>query len=596
MRHAVCLALLAPIVALAAGAVDPRPVVAPGVSLKVVNTPVGDGASGPPGPQSRLEPARPARFTVGTVDTIGGTTYDYGTNGPAYRMLIASPGKGVHVLFMYSASSDTLFADRNLRYNFYDFGTHAWNWTDPDFMQAGVNVFAERTGYGNIDVAANGAAVISAHHRTGSGNADFAPIVARDAEAGAGIFDYAPGESSGLNYNEWPYLAMTDNGTYQLAMIDANNQDDLKWSRMTTWGTWEALMSIPSPQPEPLSPTHNITTSHVSGSNKVCLTWVGTPASGYQQDPGFYRESQDGGSNWDAPVEIGFPVTFHPGSETVPSYDVSSLFPFYDHNNNLHIVGNVTPFVRDTNWVLPGQLWHWCTANPDTWNLIHVASPDSWMASCGGHAVVCCRPSLGEDGNGNLFVAWEEFDGANVEPTTSRLRADIWYSYSSDNGRTWQGGVKLTDGGDVTYRFPSILNPIGDTVMVAYMIDQVAGFFVQSAEGAASYNPVVVQKWFNPTAIAEGPTPALPARMELAAGPNPARGRTEISYSLPRAGAMSLVVYDAVGRPVQTLAAGHWAAGRYNATWSAAGASAGIYFCTLESGGHSTSRKLILTD
>jgi hypothetical protein len=596
MRYIVCLALLVPIMALAAGTTTHGLVVAPGVSLQVMNELPGDGSAGPPGPQSSPGPSRPARFTIGTVDTVGGTTYDYATNGPAYRMLIATPGKGVHVLFMWSQATDTLFVDRDMRYNFYDFSNRAWNWTDPDFMQSGVGVFAERTGYGNIEVDGNGAAVISAHHRTGSSDADFAPIIARDADIGAGIFEYVPGESSAINYYEWPYLAINDNGTYQLAMIDANNQDNLYWSRMTTWGTWEAAVSIPAPKPEPLSPTHNIATSKVSGSNKVCITWVGTPASGYQQDPGFYRESQDGGNNWDAPVEIGFPLTFHPGSETVPSYDVSSLFPFYDRNNNLHIVGNVTPYVRDTNWVLPGQIWHWCTANPDTWDLVHIASPDSWMASCGGHAVVCCRPSLGQDGNGNLFVAWEEFDGVNVEPTTSRLRADIWYSYSTDNGVSWHDGIKITDGGDVTYRFPSILNPIADTVMVTYIIDQVAGFFVQSAEGAATYNPVVVQKWPNPTAIAEGPMPAPPARMELAAGPSPARGRTVISYSLPRVGDMSLVVYDVTGRPVQALASGRRAAGRYTVTWNASGAAAGIYFCTLESGGRSTSRKIVLSE
>jgi hypothetical protein len=294
-------------------------------------------------------------------------------------------------------------------------------------------------------------------------------------------------------------------------------------------------------------------------------------------------------------VEIGFPPAFHPGSETVPSYSVSSLFPFYDRDNNLHIVGNVSPYVNDTNWVLPAQIWHWCTANPDTWDLIHVASPDSWMGQTPGNSVACCRPSLGQDGSGRLFAAWEEFSGTNVEPTTNVLRGDIWYSFSADNGVTWSDGVKLTDGGEVTYRYPSILNPIDDTVMVTYIIDQIAGYFVRSAEGAASNNPVVVQR-FPPSAVAEGPLPAPPARMEVVAGPSPAKGRTVVSYTLPRTGDMSLVVYDAVGRPVQTLASGHRAAGRYDATWNAIGAASGIYFCTLESDGHSTSRKIVLSE
>ena len=131
--------------------------------------------------------------------------------------------------------------------------------------------------------------------------------------------------------------------------------------------------------------------------------------------------------------------------------------------------------------------------------------------------------------------------------------------------------------------------------MVMYLIDQVAGFFVQSAEGAPTNNPVVVQKWINP-GVAEGPASAVPARMEVAARPSPARGRTVISYVLPRAGDLSLVAYDAAGRPVRTLAAGRRPAGRYTATWDARETATGIYFLKLASGGSSISRKIVLTE
>jgi hypothetical protein len=590
MRHAVWLSLLVPVLALATGAGRPGPVVAPGVSLQAVTVLPSDGGAGQPGPRANPGPSRGARFTHGTVDTIGGTTYDYQTNGPAYRMLILTPGVGVHALFMYAPDVDTLFQNRNMRYNFYDYNLGAWNWLDADFMVSGVGVFTTRTGYGSMDVDTNGAAVISAHHTSTGSN--IAPILAHDADVGVGIFDYAPGEPT-LDQSVWPYVGAGMNGTYHLAMIDNPAQDNLYRTRMTTWPTWESRVSVPSPQPEPLSPTQNIATSKVPGSNKVCITWVATPAAGYMQEPGFYRESQDGGNNWDPPVDIGFPPAF--GPDTLPSFSISSLFPFYDRDNNLHIVGNVSPYVRDTNWVLPGQIWHWCAANPDTWDLIHIASPDSWNGNIPGNSVICCRPSLGQDDSGNLHVAWEEFDGVNVEPTTNRLRADIWYSYSEDNGITWAEGTKITDGGEVTYRYPSIVNPIGDTVMVLYLIDQVAGYFVQSAEGPATYNPVVVQKWPNPVGIAEGPMAAPPSRMEIAAGPNPVRSRTVMSYALPRSGDMSLVVYDAAGRPIKTLAAGRHTAGRYTATWDAGGIPAGIYFCTLEAGRSRVTRKVILT-
>ena len=431
----------------------------------------------------------------GVVDTIGGTYLDDLTSGPAWRMLVNTPGRGLHAIWMYAPDTDTLFPHRNMRYNFYDQSTDAWNWSDPDFMVSGQNVFPVRTGYGNIDIDTTGAAVISAHHTTAS---SIAPILARDTDAGAGIFDYSPGEPV-LDGYAWPCVGVGTNGYYHLAMMGVGADEGLYWSRMTAWPGWDSAVSI-SP-PGPLPPTHNIATSKVPGSNKVCITWVATPAVGHAQMPGFFRESTDGGDTWQAPVELGYPPGFHPGSETVPSFHVSSLFPLYDTEDNLHIVGNVAPCVRDTGLVVPGQIWHWCPANPDTWNLIRIASPDSWNAPCGRNAMVCDRPSLGQDRHGDLLAAWEEFDGVDVETTTNRLRADIWCSCSHDNGVTWWV-TKVTDGGEVSNRFPSILNPIGDTVLVEYLIDQVAGFW-GAGEGPATENPVVVHRVY-PDGLADG--------------------------------------------------------------------------------------------
>jgi hypothetical protein len=553
-----------------------------------------------PSPQLGHGPTHQARFTIGTVDTVGGTTYDWGANGPALRMLVQTPGKGIHSLWMYStATTGSDFPDRNMRYNFYDYNSHAWNWTDPDFMQAGVNVFSTRTGYGVIDLDTNGRAGISAHHGTGSGTADYAPMFAWDADVGAGIFNYVYGESVGLNHFEWPYMAASSNGAYQLALIDANNQDNLLWTRSTDAGvTWGTPTAIPAPQPEPLFPTHNIATSKVHGSNKVCVTWVSTPASGYAQDPGFYRESQDAGATWDDPVDIGYPPAFSNDPDSLVSFHMTSLFPLYDKQDRLHIVGNVGPYVRDTNWIVPGEIWHWCAANPNTWDRIHIASPESLNAAVGYNVMICARPSLGEDERGNLFVAWEEFDGVNVEQTTSRVRADIWTSYSTDNGVSWADGTKITDGGEVSYRFPSILNPIRDTVMVEYMIDQVAGFFLY-AEGPATNNPIVIQKWANPVGI-QAPKVVTPAQMDVAAGPNPFRRSTRLSYAVPYRGNVSLDIFDAVGRNVKTLVSGRSEPGRFDAIWdgrsqSGALVPGGVYLYRYALDGKRMTGKLTLT-
>jgi hypothetical protein len=569
------------------------------VSLQPMTVLPDDGNVLPSSPQSGSGPSREARFTIGTVDTVGGTTYDWGANGPALRMLTRTPGAGVHVVFMYSTDmASTNFPDRNIRYNFYDFNTHAWNWTDLDFMQSGVNTFAERTGYGCIDVDTNGVAVISAHHTTTSPNT--APIVARDGDVGAGIFEYAPGEPA-LDILSWPWVGVGENGYYHLALMQGVEPNDLLyWSRSTAWLTWDPAVSVPSPQPDPMFPDHNLATSKVAGSNKVCISWTYQP-SGFGQFPGFYRESPDGGDNWDPPVDLGFPPAFTPGSDSIPSYHITSLFPMYDKQDRLHMVVNVEPVIADTNYWWRGEIWHWCASNPDQWNKIRrCALEGDPVGNIGYNAMIGDRPSLGEDEWGNLFVAWEEFDGVNYEASTDRLRADIWYSSSADNGITWTDGVAITDGGDVTYRFPSMLSPIGDSVMVTYMIDQMAGFFLY-AEGAATNNPIVVQKWANPYAPGvEGPKSVLPGRMDIAVSPNPFGRNTRLSYAVPQRGNVSLTVFDAAGRTVRILASGRSEPGRFSAVWdgrSQSGAMVpnGVYLYRYALDGKRMSGKLTLT-
>jgi hypothetical protein len=89
-------------------------------------------------------------------------------------------------------------------------------------------------------------------------------------------------------------------------------------------------------------------------------------------------------------------------------------------------------------------------------------------------------------------------------------------------------------------------------------------------------------------------------QLMLAPGcPNPFLGRTTISYALPRASDMSLVIYDASGRRVRTLVQGRQQPGRYQAGWDGrdergSAVSHGVYFCALRTGTVSLQQKLVL--
>jgi hypothetical protein len=80
----------------------------------------------------------------------------------------------------------------------------------------------------------------------------------------------------------------------------------------------------------------------------------------------------------------------------------------------------------------------------------------------------------------------------------------------------------------------------------------------------------------------------------LNALPNPAQGRTEVRFLLPRAAKVSLEVYDLAGRRVQSLAQGLREAGSYSQTWDGRNSPAGVYFVRLSAGGESLTQRLVL--
>ncbi len=541
--------------------------------------------------QAILPSAKPYNITVGVVDTVGGTTYDWLVNGPSYRWLVNSPDYGLHVGWMFSAEPSP-FNDRNMRYNFYDYGSGEWFWIDPDFMASGTSVYTLRSGFGNLDAdPVTGVAIFTAHQNPGSG---WRPVLARDMAPGSGIFEYCDGAPNALLYL-WPPISVGANQTIHCALVDSLTKNNLYYSQVATWCNWITPIQIPPPQPDPNFPDQNIAASKVS--QKVCVTWVFTVESGYNDNPGFYRLSTDGGATWGSPTVLEDPPAY--GPDTAPSFHITSLFPWFDSQDRLHIVANIAPYVRDTNWILPAEIWHWCQDNTPQWSRIQRADAESLAAGVGSNASLACRPSIGEDDDGNLYVVWEQFDPLNVEPATSLLRADIYGAMSTDGGKTWYPPRRLTEAGTASCRFPCVADKmveINGTVYIPvfYMIDQMAGSIVNDPpQGTMTNNPIVVH-WVprdHFTGVAEVPR-ALPVRAELSATPNPFSNRTRISYALPKDGDVSLTLYDITGRPVRTLVNGHKPAGRYSLTLKLGELPAGVYFCTLKTANFSLTKRL----
>jgi hypothetical protein len=92
---------------------------------------------------------------------------------------------------------------------------------------------------------------------------------------------------------------------------------------------------------------------------------------------------------------------------------------------------------------------------------------------------------------------------------------------------------------------------------------------------------------------------AVPTRLALLrTSPNPFRGRTMLTYAVPREMKLALAVYDLSGRKVTELFRGLAQPGIHTALWNgrdARGRSVGqgVYFYRLEGEGVSLARKVV---
>jgi photosystem II stability/assembly factor-like uncharacterized protein len=76
--------------------------------------------------------------------------------------------------------------------------------------------------------------------------------------------------------------------------------------------------------------------------------------------------------------------------------------------------------------------------------------------------------------------------------------------------------------------------------------------------------------------------------------PNPFNPTTTISFQIPKNGFVSLIVYDALGREVQTLVNEEKAHGKYSIEFNASSLPSGVYFYTLRAGEFTATRKFVL--
>ncbi len=130
----------------------------------------------------------------------------------------------------------------------------------------------------------------------------------------------------------------------------------------------------------------------------------------------------------------------------------------------------------------------------------------------------------------------------------------------------------------------------------AYPPSEVGVSFVPGYDAAGGFR---VDGLYLVAARAPTATPPAPAVAAVATldqnFPNPVRGRTQIEFSLPEAGAASLDVFDALGRHVRRIADGDQAVGPHTVAFDAAGLASGVYVYRLTVGETVLMRRMLVT-
>jgi hypothetical protein len=323
-----------------------------------------------------------------------------------------------------------------------------------------------------------------------------------------------------------------------------------------------------------------------------------------------YRESNDEGATWSDNVWLDQTnVPDMPGDSPGINTDFSNSFAdgVIDALGNLHFImvisdpGSYTPPEReifgmydvhevDGSWTAtmisdgiyqigPDSVW-----NPRT--EMALFRPD-WIdgdSFMGG-------PSLSVAPDGRICAAWHDWGWVDYADTVASL--EIWFSYSDDLGTTWSEPVAVTQTGpgDTDYdfydeSFPKLLACTTD--QYAYVATTYGGYWVSSPDDS----PMDVIQIELPPSSADVPKPHVASLSAVV--PNPFRDEASVSLSLASPAKVEAKVYNVNGELVQTIQNGHLEVGDHQLVFDGREAPAGIYFCQVNAGGQTMSRKMIL--
>jgi hypothetical protein len=190
------------------------------------------------------------------------------------------------------------------------------------------------------------------------------------------------------------------------------------------------------------------------------------------------------------------------------------------------------------------------------------------------------------------FMRWLGVEAPDYDHAYVRVSSDgsnwttVWANETEMTGGAWEESVldisTVADNQESVYLRWTMGSTDGGWVYCGWNLDDVQLFGVEDL-------------------TTEATTLTAPSSLKLGNYPNPFLSETSIEYELSQGTQVSLVIYDVLGRKINTLVDGYQSAGKKRIIWNgtdgdACKVNAGIYICILRMENQVYSRKMLLIE
>ena len=405
----------------------------------------------------------PATYNMGPGDSIGYTTYDYGTNGSASRNLI-NYGTTIALVRMAAHDLGAGTTDRGSWRKCSVTGGNTW----PGAMS---KVEVLRRGWTNIFDLGGREGVVS---HTG-------------LEVNTDLTACANAWTSTLTTNTlllWPRVAITNGDDIHIITGNLNPPTDVVYTRSTDGGVTFDMVGV------------SIATAgtFVADADAYDITSDGTNIAivlGGLLGNIVLVESADNGATWTQTIiydtdETGFT------EENVPDGSVSAL---YDNDGDVHAAwGTYYASGEGLDSIFFSTqvgIQHWSAAS----GVQQIAlPPDSLIVfnEIWRDGAVATQPDLAVDGDNNIFCVYSSW--INETDVYGNSYEHVIGVGSDDNGLTWSETTDMTPGTGFDASFPSIADvvDVSGNVNLVYNCDAYAGNWLQASVGGGLHPHIAV--------------------------------------------------------------------------------------------------------